>query len=136
LQRSADPGLELQKRQHQIGAQGDPELGLHRVQGGSQKAFHFQVLLDPLEEKFYLPALLVEIRHRLGGDLQSIGDELVSDVRLLVPIGDQSKGFGQAAQPDLPVFDHPGAFAATPLSAGGDNGVALEAGDEKHPVLC
>jgi len=119
----------------QIGAQGDPELGLHRVQGSAQKALHFQVLLDPLKEELDLPARFVKIGHRLGWDLQGIGNELIEDVRFLVPISDQPEGFGQFAQPNLSIFDHSRAFAATPLFTGRDDGVALEAGDEKYPVL-
>ena len=44
-----------------VDTDGDPDLGLHRVLGGPVERPDPQVLLDPLEEQFDLPAALVQL---------------------------------------------------------------------------
>ena len=61
LQRTAQPGLEIQERNQQVHAQGDPELSQHRVGGSPQKGLDLQVLLDPLEKLFDLPSFFVNV---------------------------------------------------------------------------
>ncbi len=39
-----------------IDAHGNPNLSLHSILGGAKEAFDTQVLLDPFEEQFDLPA--------------------------------------------------------------------------------
>ena len=51
--------LFLDNRHQDINADSNPDLSLHRVLGGAEKCFDSQVLLDPFEEDFYLPAALV-----------------------------------------------------------------------------
>lgn len=41
-----------------VGGHGTPDLRLHRVLAGAQKALGAQVLLDPLEEQVDLPLVL------------------------------------------------------------------------------
>ena len=48
-----------------VGGDCTPDLRLHRVLAGAQETLDAQVLLDPLEEQFDLPATLVQ-----GGDGQ------------------------------------------------------------------
>ena len=43
-----------------IHADGNPDLGFHRVVAGAVKGFDSQMLFDPFEEQFDLPAALVE----------------------------------------------------------------------------
>jgi hypothetical protein len=43
-----------------VGGYGNPDLRLHRVLAGAQKAFDAQMLLDPFEEQLHLPAALVQ----------------------------------------------------------------------------
>ena len=45
-----------------VDADGDPDLGLDRVLGGPEERLDAQVLLDPFEEQFHLPAASVELR--------------------------------------------------------------------------
>jgi len=48
-----------------IGGDGAPNLRLHRVLAGTQKLLDAQMLLDPLEEQFHLPAILIKLgNHR------------------------------------------------------------------------
>ena len=55
-----------------INTHGDPQLGANRVLRASVKGFDAQVLLEPFEEQFNLPALLVEL-----GDQQSSQREVI-----------------------------------------------------------
>ena len=56
-------------RKH-IGSDGAPELNAHGVVARAQKMLNIQVLLDPFEEQFDLPAAFVEgaDRRRRQGD--------------------------------------------------------------------
>ena len=68
-----------------IGGDGGPHLRLHRVLAGTQKLFDTQVLLDPLEEQFDLPALLVQRADRQRRKRGVVGQENqpVARVRIL-----------------------------------------------------
>ena len=56
----------LDNRYQNVNADGNPDLSLHRVLGCAKKCFDSQVLLDPFEEKFYLPTALVKLNDRQG----------------------------------------------------------------------
>jgi hypothetical protein len=58
-----------------VDANGDPNLGLHRIGCGAKEAFDVQVLLDPFEEQFDLPTTLVQL-----GDGQCRQSEVVGQV--------------------------------------------------------
>ena len=64
LQDSAQTQLDfeflLDNRYKNVNADSNPYLGLHCVLGSAEKCFDTQVLLDPFEEYFYLPATLVK----------------------------------------------------------------------------
>jgi len=66
-------GLELDPHQQQVSDQGGPDLDQHRILGGAVKGLNFQVLLDPLEKEFYLPAAAVEFGHFQGRQVQAVG---------------------------------------------------------------
>ena len=50
----------LDNRYQNVNADGNPDLSLHCVFGRAEKCFDSQVLLDPFEKDFYLPAVLVK----------------------------------------------------------------------------
>ena len=50
----------LDNRYQNVNADSNPDLSLHCVFGCAEKCFDTQVLLDPLEKDFYLPAALVK----------------------------------------------------------------------------
>ncbi len=52
--------LLLDNGNQHVGRHGAPDLRLDGVLAGAQKALDAQVLLDPLEEQFHLPAVLVQ----------------------------------------------------------------------------
>jgi len=98
--------------------QGDPDLGFDRIVTGAMKGFDAQVLLDPAEEQFDLPALSVEL-----GDGQS---------RRFEVIGQEPK---EAVVLGVVEFDAPH-FAGIILAGGGTGRVhglvANPAGGENH----
>ena len=58
-----------------IGGDGRPHLRLHRVLAGAQKLLDAQVLRDPREEQFDLPALLVQRADRPCGTRGVVGQK-------------------------------------------------------------
>ena len=58
-----------------IGGHGAPDLRLHRVLAGAQKALDAQMLLDPFEEQLHLPATLVQRGNGQRRQRRIIGQE-------------------------------------------------------------
>ena len=52
-----------------------PELGANGIGAGAVKDLDPQVLFEPAEEQFHLPALLVKPRHRQGGQAKMVGQK-------------------------------------------------------------
>ena len=50
-----------------IDGNGDPDWSLHGVLAGALECLDSQVLLDPFEEQFHLPAAFVNLRDRECG---------------------------------------------------------------------
>lgn len=65
----------------QVHAQRDPQLGLDRVGRVAEKHLDPQVLLDPFEKQFHLPATVIEFADRAGRQGKIVGQEHV------VPLG-------------------------------------------------
>ncbi len=57
----------------QIGADGCPDLGFHCVERGAIESFDSQVLFDPFEKQFHLPARFVQLSNRPGIELEIVG---------------------------------------------------------------
>src|SRR5215472_2709344 len=53
----------------------DPQLSPHRVLGSAKEGFDSEVLLDPFEEQFNLPPLLIELGDAQGWQIEVIGEE-------------------------------------------------------------
>ncbi len=70
---------------------GNPDLSHDRILVGAKEGLYFQGLLDPFEEQFDLPALLVNRRDSRGGQGEIIGDKLVVLCGLDIDIGDTAK---------------------------------------------
>ncbi len=58
-----------------VGDDSAPDLRLHRVLAGAQETPDVNVLLDPLEEQFDLPAAFVQRGVRQGGQADVVGPE-------------------------------------------------------------
>lgn len=59
----------------EVGADGRPDLGADRIGRAPQKVAQPQVLLDPAEKQFDLPAATVEQAERLRGQIKAVGEE-------------------------------------------------------------
>lgn len=60
LHPEAELAHELEIRDQQVHAHGHPDLRQHGIARGAEEGFDLQVLLDPFEEQFDLPAVLVD----------------------------------------------------------------------------
>ena len=58
-----------------VGGHGSPDLSLDGIGGGSKEPLNPQMLLDPLEEQFNLPPLVIDRCHVEGRYLEIIGQE-------------------------------------------------------------
>src|SRR5438552_15993573 len=54
----------------------NPELGLHRVLADAKEGLDPQVLFDPFEEQFYLPATLIDLSNGKRRKHEVIREEL------------------------------------------------------------
>lgn len=54
---------------------GDPYLGEHRVFRCSVECFDSQVLFEPPEEEFHLPATTIQFGHGHGRNRETVGQE-------------------------------------------------------------
>jgi len=61
-----------------VSADGDPDLRFDRVLVGAIKRLDAQVLLDPFEEQFDLPALSIQVRYQLGFERKVVGQKSYS----------------------------------------------------------
>jgi hypothetical protein len=59
----------------QVGADGDPDLSFYRVGAGPIKCLDTQVLPDPFEEQFDLPAKSVEVSYRKSWRSEIVGQK-------------------------------------------------------------
>ena len=58
-----------------VGRHGAPDLRLDRILAGAEEFLDAQMLLDPLEEQFHLPAAFVERRDGQGWQRRVVGEE-------------------------------------------------------------
>ena len=77
-----------------VDGDGDPDLGLHGVLGGAVEALDAQVLLDPLEEQFDLPAATVQRAMVSAGRVKLLVRNTKRLVGLGIAIADAAKRLG------------------------------------------
>jgi len=75
-----------------VHAHRDPHLGLHGVVRVAIEGLDPQVLLDPFEEQFDLPAATIELRDGQCGQFEIVGEKHKSPVVLGVVEGDATQG--------------------------------------------
>src|SRR5258706_9779561 len=85
-------GLLSRDGHQRVNAQGHPDLRAYRVLRGPVKRFDAQVLLDPFEEQFHLPALPVKFADDRGGQAKVIGqnDQAAGVLRVVAADAPQS----------------------------------------------
>ena len=79
-----DPADEFYVRHQQIVDQCDPDLRSDGVFAGSEEALDLEILLDPLEKEFDLPAALVNRGNSRSSKIEIVGNEAIGLLRLLV----------------------------------------------------
>ena len=67
------PEFFLDKGHQHIHADGNPNLGLDGIDAGAEKGFDAQILLDPFEEQFDLPATFVHAGKGQGRQDKVVG---------------------------------------------------------------
>ena len=82
----------LHDRDQHVRADCDPDLRLHGVLAGTEKRFYTQVLLDPLEEQFDLPALPIQLSDQIGFQGKIVGQERNAFARFLVSHHNPTQG--------------------------------------------
>ena len=92
VQAPVDLEFLLDDRDQDVGAHGNPDLGLHRVFGRAIKRLDSQMLLDPFEEKFHLPAALVQLRDCQGVQDKVVGQKNQTLAGIRIDILDTSEG--------------------------------------------
>ena len=112
VEAAVDPQFLFHDGHQHVHADGNPELGLHRVFAGAVEGFDPQMLLDPLEEQFDLPAALVELRdgQRGQGDAEGAEAAFVAKVKALAPKY-RTELLPQTRTPGLTAIYNPRSFA-------------------------
>src|ERR1700730_6401603 len=106
----------LDDRDQDVGADGNPDLGLHGVLGRAIKGFDAQMLLDPFEEQLHLPAALVQLRNRQCVQDKVVGekDQTLAGIRIdILDAAERNRIFGRrldAGQPDGLIAAQPRQF--------------------------
>ncbi len=59
---------------------GYPNLCHYGISTGFIKSFNFQILLEPFEGKFDLPAIFVEVSKCLGGKIEVVGKKKIGEL--------------------------------------------------------
>jgi hypothetical protein len=77
-----------------VGADGGVDLYPDSVLGSAPEPLDFEVLLEPLEEKFYLPSVLVEVGDLRGCQFECVGKEHELTALLLIEEPHKPQMFG------------------------------------------
>lgn len=77
-----------------VSGYGAPDLCLHSVLARPQKSFDAQVLLDPLEAQFHLPAALVQSSDRQRRQRRVVGQKHESLARFGILVSNAPQMFG------------------------------------------
>ena len=91
--------LEPEPDQKQVSDQGGPDLDQHGILGSAVKGLDLQVLLDPLEKEFDLPAAAVEFGYLQGRQVQAVGQKDIFLDGFRVSVVDPAQQFGVTGLP-------------------------------------
>jgi len=128
-------------RNQHIGGYGAPDLRLHRIFAGAQKTLDAQVLLDPFEEQFHLPAILVKCGNGQRRQARVVGQKYQRLARIGVFEADAPDMFGiafghvKAVQRDGLIADNPFCSVGLGRIHAMRVQVALGAGHKESPGL-
>ena len=75
MERRVDGEALLDDGHQDIDGDGDPDLRLDSVLGGTEERLDAKMLLDPLEEQFDLPAATIQFADGKGGQVETVGEK-------------------------------------------------------------
>jgi len=78
----------FENRYQQVNREGDCDLGAHRIFARAVESFDSQMLFDPFEEQFDLPAQTVDLSHRQCWQVEIVGQKHQRVVRVGIVIAD------------------------------------------------
>ena len=84
----------FQNGDEQVNRDGAPDLGAHRVLAHAVKSFDAQMLFDPFEEQFDLPAAMIQLRNGQGRRGEVIGQKDQRLAGLGIAIADAAQRVG------------------------------------------
>jgi len=113
LKTAAELTREFEIREQQIDTHGDPDLRHHGVLRGAEEGLYLEVLLDPFEEQFDLPAGLVDRCDGAGRETEVVGQEHVTLSGFGIDIADPTQWDRASARLGSGQFD--GLIAGQPL---------------------
>jgi len=131
----------FQNGDEQINGDGGPDLSAHRVGRRAVKGFDPQMLLDPFEEEFDLPAAPIELGDGQCRHGKVVGQEDQPLARFWITIADAAHGDGiivlgvQAGEHHGLVEAQAGGFVHGPGVTAGAAEVLFGTGDEESPAL-
>ena len=131
----------FQNGDEQVNGDGNPDLGAHRVGRRAVKGLDAQMLLDPFEEEFDLPASAIELGDGQRWDGKVVGQKDQHLAGFGIAITDASQGGGiivlgiQAGHHDSLIKPQAGDFIHGPGVTAGAAEVLFGAGDEKSATL-
>jgi len=131
----------FQNGDEQINGDGAPDLGAHGVGAGAIKGFDTQMLLDPFEEQFDLPAAPIQLSDGQSRHGEVVGQEDEGFAGLGIAIADASQRVGiivlslPAGHHDGLVETQSGKFVHGPGVTAGAAKVLFGAGDEESAAL-
>ena len=131
----------FQNGDEQINGDGGPDLSAHRVGRRAVKGFDAQMLFDPFEEEFDLPAAAIELGDGQRRDGEVVGQEDQHLARFWIAIADAAHGDGIIVLGVKPGEHHglvetqAGGFVHRAGVTAGTAEVLFGAGDEKSTTL-
>ena len=131
----------FQNGDEQINGDGGPDLGAHRVGRGAVKGFDAQMLLDPFEEEFDLPAAAIELGdgQRWHGEVVGQEDQRLAGFGITIADAPQRGGIImlglETGHHDGLVETQAGGFIHRPGVRAGAAEILLGASDEESTTL-
>src|ERR1017187_9359102 len=131
----------LENGDEQVNGNGAPDLGAHGVWARAVEGFDAQMLFDPFEEQFDLPAAMIKLNNRQCGRGEVVGQEDQHCAGLGIAIADTPQRVGiialgiKAGRHHGLVKPQTGGFVYWPGVTAGAAEVFLGAGDEESGAL-
>src|SRR6185295_1672915 len=128
-------------RHQNVDRYGDPDLRLHAVRRGAVKTFDPQMLFDPFEEKFDLPARVIKRCNGRSGNIEVVGQKHEPFVEIHGIVADTAKRIGvelrslRSGENDGLVAAHAGSSIDSVRVASTELQVSLGADDEESQAL-